>query len=170
MTEQTVENTDPNTPEHWAAMRRRLDQQQRESIERASKVQAAWSSWEAEVVREVVRADGNVDWREFVSHAGGIMRVCELVDAEGRADTTRIIPLVDELFGKTAVTEYKGGMTVTRQPRNRPYHHSRALLASREVDQRAAFPGDGDPRQCDVEALLRQQQEEAMRTPRTARR
>jgi hypothetical protein len=160
MTEQS--HTPQQAPEiDWAAARARLDEQHRASIERASHVQNAWESPAARSVQEVVRTDGNVPWREFVSHCGGILKVCELVDADGRADTTRIIPLVDELFGKHATKEFAGGVTFTQKPANRPYVHSRALMEARAAQKRAEFPGDNDPEQ-----LLRAERENALK-PRT---
>ncbi|QLJ06714.1 hypothetical protein HZZ00_37420 (plasmid) [Streptomyces sp. NEAU-sy36] len=120
----------------------RLARQQRESLERRSQVEKAWSSPEAKRVHEFIKRDGNVDWREFVSHCGGIMNVVALLDAQGQPDADRIIPLVDELFDKYAVTEYRGGITMTRRPNNRPYRPQRGPSVE---EQRAQFPGDGGP-------------------------
>jgi len=161
MTEQTT-TTEQHTDQEvdWAAARARLDQQFRESVQRTSLVQNAWDSAEAKAVREVVQADGNVNWREFVSHCGGILNACDLVDADGRADTRRIIPLVDELFAKDASKEFAGGVTYTRKPGNRPYIHSKALTA-----ERVPFPGDRDYREHDAEELLRREQETAHSRP-----
>jgi hypothetical protein len=162
MTEQTTEQQQPlrpETPADFQAMRARLDAQQRESIERASKISAMWGSQEAAAVRKVVQTDGNVDWREFVSHCGGIVKVVSLVDEQGDPDTERIIPLVDELFSKHAVQEFAGGMTMTRRPQNRPYRHRKPV-------PEPMFPGDRDAPEGAAERLLREEQEAAAR-PRT---
>lgn len=85
------------------------------------KLDAAWTSPEAAAIRALVENDGNVDWRAFVGHCGGILEVVKMVDAQGRPDADQIIPRVDELFGKTAVTPMAGGIKMTIGPRNRPY-------------------------------------------------
>lgn len=160
MTEQTTEQQSirPETPADFQAMRARLDAQQREATERAYKISAMWESREAAAVRKVVQTDGNVDWREFVSHCGGIVKVVGLVDEQGDPDTERIIPLVDELFNKFAVQEFAGGMTMTKRPQNRPYRH-------RKPTPDPTFPGDGDP-----ESLLRAEREAAQQPRTTAPR
>lgn len=130
--------TEQNTPQEvdWQAERARLDQMFKESVQRTSRVQNAWSSREAEAVRKVVNEDGNVAFGDFVTHVGGILAACELVDKNGAADTERIIPLVDELFDKFhGAQEMQGGVTFKRKPGNRPYRH--------RTTPPVAFPGDG---------------------------
>lgn len=127
--------------------RMRADQEHKD---RMSRIDAAWSSPEARAVHEIVQQDGNVDWRPFVQHAGGILAVVDLVDG-GRPDTRRIIPLVDELFAKNAKKALQGGITMTLGPRNRPYPHGPAPV--RQTDR--------DVTQADAERLL----EDAQQTP-----
>lgn len=150
---------DSKTPEEWQAILDRLHETQRRSVEHASAVSAAWSSAEARAIAEVVRGDGNVDWREFVSHAGGILEVVKLVDDQGKPDTRRIIPLVDELFDKYARQEFRGGVTFTKLPNNRPYPHARPVVQAPVV-----FPEDGAEAAAE---LLREEQEQAARRPTT---
>lgn len=126
-----------------------IERRYRESIERNSLIDRTWASREVREIRELVRDDGNVDWTTFVTHCGGILNVAAMVDERGRPDTDRIIPLVDELFAKHAVTEYAGGITMTRRPRNRPYSPQAAA-----VDRR--FPADpGSPPDLSSEAPMR---------------
>lgn len=135
--------------------RMRADQEHQAHTDR---INAAWSSPEARAVAEVVQQDGNVDWRPFVGHAGGILAVVDLVDETGRPDTRRIIPLVDELFAKSAKKNLQGGITMTLGPRNRPYPHGPAPVqrTGRNVTQ------------ADAEKLLEEAQQTPPRT--TARR
>lgn len=125
MTETTpVQDTRPDTnlTESQADdLLAKIERQQRQSIERASQISRAWESTEARRLHDFIRADGNVDYREFVSHVGGILAAVALVDESGRPDHEQIIPKVDEIFAKYATQEFTGGMTMTRQPRNRPY-------------------------------------------------
>lgn len=126
-----------------------IERRYRESIERNSLIDRTWASREVREIRELVRNDANVDWPTFVTHCGGILNVAAMVDEHGRPDTDRIIPLVDELFAKSAVTEYAGGITMTRQPKNRPYGPQAAA-----VDPR--FPSDpGGPADLSPEAPTR---------------
>lgn len=124
MTEQTITE---QTAADLQTVREGVNRARRESDDRLSRIAAAWESPEARAVAQVVREDGNVDWREFVGHVGGILKVVELVDDQGRPDTDRIIPLVDELFGKHAKKQLQGGMTMTLGPRNRPYRRPASL-------------------------------------------
>ncbi|MGV9227612.1 hypothetical protein ACWDPF_33650 [Streptomyces albogriseolus] len=104
--------------------RRINDDRMRAEMERRAhrdQVDNAFRSPEATRIRELVVADGNVDWREFVVYCGGILEVVAMVDQYGRPDTDRIIPKVDELFYERYSREEYVGMTVTRHPRNRPY-------------------------------------------------
>lgn len=126
-----------------------IERRYRESIERNSLIDRTWASREVREIRELIRDDGNVDWPTFVTFAGGILVVAAMVDEHGRPDTDRIIAAVDELFAKGAVTEYAGGITMTRRPRNRPYGPKAAA-----VDPR--FPGDpGGPADLSSEAPMR---------------
>lgn len=132
--------TEPTPVPQTKPVPSRIENQYRDSIERQSRIDRAWASPAVAAIRELIRADGNVDWPEFVSHCGGILKVAAMVDGNGKPDTDRLIPLVDELFSKYAVTEYAGGLTMTRKPKNRPY------LAS-GAPRRApgpAFPGAED--------------------------
>jgi hypothetical protein len=98
--------------------RMQADQEQKD---RMSEIERAWASPEAKAVHEMVQQDGNVDWRDFVGHCGGILEVVAMVDAEGRPDHDRIVPQIDELFAKHYSKQQLSGFTVTRQPNNRPY-------------------------------------------------
>lgn len=150
MTEPTP-TTDP-----MDGARERLARMERESAERASRVSAAWSSPEAASIRKMVNDDGNVDFREFVSHCGGIMAVVAMVDDRGVADPGKVIPKVDELFSKWAVTELAGGITMTRSPRNRPYRPTGAT--------RVSFPGDGTMSQQEAARQFEESQQRPSRT------
>ncbi|MFF2168148.1 hypothetical protein ACFVWP_46960 [Streptomyces sp. NPDC058175] len=99
----------------------KIERQQRESIERAAQISRAWESTEARRLHDFIRADGNVDYREFVSHVGGILAAVAMVDENGDPDHEQIIPKVDEIFAKYATREFTGGMTMTSKPQNRPY-------------------------------------------------
>jgi hypothetical protein len=129
--------------------RMRADQKHRDRLNR---VDNAWSSPEATAVREFVQQDGNVDWRPFVSHCGGILEVVGLVGEDGTADADRIVPLIDAMFAKTAVTKMVGGLTMTRYPRNRPYRPQGRTVTDRE------------PVQQDAERLLEESQQTRPRT------
>ncbi|GAA3595262.1 hypothetical protein [Streptomyces osmaniensis] len=145
----------------------RLERSQREALERRSRAERAASSAEARAVKDVVEGDGNVPWPEFVKHCGGILEVVALVDEQGRPDTDQIIPKVDALFEQLfPPQEYKGGMTMTRKPQNRPYvpGHGTAQAALK----RAQAGMDKDI--ADAEELLRREQEAARRVPTTGRR
>lgn len=126
--------TEPTPAPQTNSVPARLERQYRDSIERQGHIERAWASPEVSAIRELIRADGNVDWPEFVSHCGGILTVAAMVDDHGKPDTDRLIPLVDELFNKYAVTEYTG-MTMTKKPKNRPY---------RSTSTRQEFRGDKD--------------------------
>lgn len=134
MTEQTEQQQTGTEPERVLA---RLERQQREHLEHTSRIDRAWTSPEAVAMRQLVQADGNVDWSQFVTHCGGILKVVALAGEDGKPDTDRVIPLIDELFAKYATTEYAGGMTMTRRPQNRPYR-------PRSTPRPHAFPGDGE--------------------------
>lgn len=154
MTEQPT-----TAPFNAADVLARLERPHRQSIEHSTRVENAWNSPEAAALRRFVQEDGNVDWREFVSHCGGILKTVELVDQNGDPDPERVVPLIDELFGKFATQEFAGGMTMTRKPNNRPFRKRGPSFE----EQRAQFPGDSEG---DAEALLRVEQEAAQR-PRT---
>lgn len=127
----------------------RIERNYRESLDRNSRIEQAWNSPETRAVRQFIVDDGNVDFREFTSHVGGIMEVVALVDEQGQPDADRIIPKVDELFAKYAVKEFAGGLTMTRRPQNRPYRPKAAA-----VDPR--FPGDpGGPADLSSQAPMR---------------
>lgn len=150
------------TPEKVREMndaRMRADQEHQAHMDR---IDAAWSSPEARAVHEVVQQDGNVDWRPFVQHAGGILAVVDLIDETGRPDTRRIIPLVDELFAKGAKKALQGGITMTLGPRNRPYPHGRVSGTA------PALSSDGEAAAKRVQQALEESQQTPPRT--TARR
>lgn len=126
MTEQTAPQT-PETAIDWQARRADLDRQLADNQRKMWAISDAWSSPAALAVGQVVREDGNVGWRDFVTHVGGILKVLELVDENGKPDTRRIIPLVDDLFNKSyggAGRQMAGGMTLRMGARNRPYPHA----------------------------------------------
>jgi hypothetical protein len=161
-------HAEPLTPDQMEGVLERLERQQREHRERAHQIDMAWQSTEAQKIRDVIRADGNVDWPDFVKHVGGILEAVTMVDEYGLPDTDRIIPKVDELFHKDSEKEFQGGVTFRRHPRNRPYVAGRGTAAgeARAAAKRAAFPGDRDASEGDAEQILRQEQEYAAR-PRT---
>lgn len=139
MTEQSAPQN-PETTVDWQARHAEIDQQMADHQRKSFEIADAWSSPAAIAVGEVVREDGNVNWRHFVSHVGGILQVLELVDENGKPDTRRIIPLVDDLFNKSyggAGRRMAGGMTMRMGARNRPYPHAplRARSSGDEVVQ-----------------------------------
>ena len=125
------------TPEEWQAIRDRTEENMRKSREHSRLVDKTWASPEVAAIGKVVREDGNVDWRQFVAHVGGILKVAELVDGNGDPDTERIIALVDDLFNEHADREVAMGSVFRRRPGNRPYKPQRAV-------QPHAFPGDNE--------------------------
>lgn len=167
MTEQTEQQIPAPEPAaedaiDWRARREEQDRKMMEARRKQWEVTAAWSSREAEAINAVIREDGNVEWRDFVSHCGGIMNVIGMVDDRGEPDTRRIIPLVDELFNKSYGGKGQamaGGMVMRLGPRNRPYPHKRPPV------QPAARSAD-EVTQADAERLLRAAQEAAASKPK----
>jgi hypothetical protein len=146
----------PQTAQDRDDVLARLEASQREILERRSRAERAAVSPEAKAIKEIVDADGNVPWPEFVKHCGGILEVVAMVDDQGRPDTDQIIPKVDELFDYLfPPQEFKGGMTMTRKPQNRPYVPRRV--------QAPVFPGDGEISQAEAERLLEEAQKPAPR-------
>lgn len=155
MTEQTAPQT-PAPAVDWQARHAEIDQQMADQQRKTFEISNAWSSPAALAVGQVVREDGNVDWRHFVSHVGGILKVLELVDETGKPDTRRIIPLVDDLFNRSyggAGRQMAGGMTLRMGARNRPYPHAPLVVWS---------SGD-DVVQADAERMLAEVAEERPR-------
>lgn len=102
----------------------RIERQDRERRERRDQIDRAWQSPEAAAVMRFVRDDDNLpgwDLRELASKAGGILELTAMVDADGNPDPARLVPFIDGIFEETARTNLKGGMTMTRRPKNRPY-------------------------------------------------
>lgn len=151
----------PITAEQTKSVFERIAQQDREHREKEHAIDKAWHSKEAKKIHEVIREDGNVDWRQFVTHCGGILNVVAMVDEFGLPDTDQIIPKVDELFSKDSETEYQGGVIFRRHPRNRPYVAGRGTSQGEALwaQKRAEFPGDNEPGSRDPEALLRAEEE-----------
>lgn len=147
----------PLTAEDRTDALARLEAAQRETLERRSRIDRAFTSPEAKAVKEIVEGDGNVPWPEFVKKAGGILEVVAMVDGQGRPDTDRIIAKVDELFAELfPPQEFRGGMTMTRKPQNRPYVPRQPKVT--------VFPGDGEISQAEAERLLEAAQRPVPRT------
>lgn len=126
--------------------------------ERTAMIDRAHQSPEARLIRELVLDDGNVEWREFVTHVGGILEVVKLVGQDGLPDVDRIIPKVDEIFNGHVEREIAAGSVFRRYPRNRPYVPGPDVRVSRGP----VFPGDGQGPQA-VEQLLAEEAEAAER-------
>lgn len=144
MTEQRL--TDDQADDILAQIQRR----DRENREHRDQIDRAWESRQAKAITEFVRDDGNLpgyDLREIAVRAGGILNLVAMVDENGDPDPEQLVPLIDRIFNETAVTEYKGGMTMTRKPRNRPYQPQRPKPVQ--------FRGDGMSVR-DAERLLEQ--------------
>lgn len=159
----------PMTRERMTEVLARLERSQSESRDLSARISAAWSSPEAEKIRDVVRQDGNVDWPEFVKHCGGILEAVAMVDGYGLPDTDRIIPKVDELFNKWAQAEVDAGSVFRKRPRNRPYVAGRGTsVGEARAAQRRS--GGSDPREGDAETLLRKEAEASALNPHMRRR
>jgi len=143
------------TPEKVRELNDRRVQQDIEHRELMTRIDKAFASPEAEKIRQVVREDGNVDWREFITHCGGILEVVAMVDDLGLPDTGVIIPKVDELFDQHVQREISAGSVFRRKPRNRPYVARRGTSAG-EALLAAKGAGEGP---ADAERLLREEAE-----------
>lgn len=108
---------------------------------RMKAIDAAFKSPEAKQLREMVEDDGNVEWREFYTHCGGILETVKLVDENGVPDVDRVVEKVDELFNSYVQKEIAAGSIFRRKPRNRPYQPGPSMEALR-AQRLGEFPGD----------------------------
>lgn len=157
------------TPLDRETIRRMNDERMRSDAAHRARMKAiddAFRSPEAKRLREMILDDGNVGWREFVTHCGGILETLKLVDENGVPDVDRVVEKVDELFNTYVQKEIDAGSVFRRHPRNRPYQPGPSMEALR-AQRLGEFPGDRG--RDDVSEAIRQGENPFQPKPRNSR-
>lgn len=108
--------TEPTTTPDLSGVLAQLEDQQRAHQEQLAAVDRALSSPGAEAIARYLHDDGNgVGFREFLREIGGALRLDDYL-TNSKPDPTRINPVVDRVFNRTATKRAQGGIRITYTP------------------------------------------------------
>lgn len=117
MTEQSAPE---QTVTDLAAVRTATEAAWRVSQDRSHEISRILNSESTRALMRAVRDDDNIDWLEFLREAGGAHGLADHLTPTGEPDLERVRATVDRVFYRHSETEYQGGVTFKRYPKNRP--------------------------------------------------
>lgn len=117
MTEQSAPE---QTVTDLAAVRTATEAAWHASQARSHEISRILNSASTRALARAVADDDNIGWLEFLREAGGAHGLADYLTPDGAPDLDRVRATVDVVFHRYSETEYQGGVTFRRHPKNRP--------------------------------------------------